>query len=198
MVTPELKWPTTNLTPSPTNLLATETPCFGSDDVVALLERDLLAEDAAGLVDVVDGLLGAVAPAARRTRRSAPVIGPATPILIWALAAPENARAATSATPDNQCFDIHLLLWVVGALGPPLRTPAERNSTLAADTISFSRASHLKKRQAQAAASTGAFSRCPSDASSSPRVRRPTNIASPSGSRAWTDSRKRRPPIIQT
>ena len=31
MVTPELKWPTTNLTPSPTNLLATETPCLGSD-----------------------------------------------------------------------------------------------------------------------------------------------------------------------
>ena len=31
MVTPELKWPTTNLTPSPTNLLATDTPCFGSD-----------------------------------------------------------------------------------------------------------------------------------------------------------------------
>ena len=31
MVTPELKWPTTNLTPSPTNLLATETPCLGSE-----------------------------------------------------------------------------------------------------------------------------------------------------------------------
>ena len=31
MVTPELKWPTTNFTPSPANLLATETPCFGSD-----------------------------------------------------------------------------------------------------------------------------------------------------------------------
>src|SRR5262249_7876797 len=30
IVTPELKWPTTNLTPSPTNLLATETPSFGS------------------------------------------------------------------------------------------------------------------------------------------------------------------------
>ncbi len=31
MVTPELKWPSTNLTPSPTNLLATDTPCFGSE-----------------------------------------------------------------------------------------------------------------------------------------------------------------------
>ena len=31
MVTPELKCPTTNFTPSDRNLLATETPCFGSD-----------------------------------------------------------------------------------------------------------------------------------------------------------------------
>ena len=31
MVTPELKAPTTNFTPSAENLLATETPCFGSD-----------------------------------------------------------------------------------------------------------------------------------------------------------------------
>ena len=30
MVTPELKWPTTNFTPSPANLFATETPSFGS------------------------------------------------------------------------------------------------------------------------------------------------------------------------
>ena len=60
MVTPELKWPTTNLTPSPTNLLATETPCLGSDDVVAEHELDLLAVDAARGVDVLDGLLGAV------------------------------------------------------------------------------------------------------------------------------------------
>ena len=33
---------------------------LGIGDVVALLERDLLAEDAAGLVDVVDRLLRAV------------------------------------------------------------------------------------------------------------------------------------------
>ena len=31
MVTPELKWPMTNLTPSPTILLATDTPCLGSE-----------------------------------------------------------------------------------------------------------------------------------------------------------------------
>ena len=43
---------------------------LGIGDVVADLERDLLAEDAAGGVDVVDGLLGAVLAAARRRRRS--------------------------------------------------------------------------------------------------------------------------------
>ena len=60
MVTPELKWPTTNLTPSPTNLLATDTPCLGSDTSSPNDELDLLAVDAAGGVDVLDGLLGAV------------------------------------------------------------------------------------------------------------------------------------------
>ncbi len=60
MVTPELKWPTTNFTPSPTNLLATETPCLGSDTSSPTDSVDLLAEDAAGGVDVLDGLLGAV------------------------------------------------------------------------------------------------------------------------------------------
>ena len=43
---------------------------LGIGHVVALLEGDLLAEDAAGLVDVVNGLLRAVARAARRRRRS--------------------------------------------------------------------------------------------------------------------------------
>ena len=60
MVTPELKWPTTNFTPSPTNLLATETPCCGSETSSPTEHLDLLAEDAAGGVDVLDSLLGAV------------------------------------------------------------------------------------------------------------------------------------------
>ena len=47
MVTPELKWPMTNFTPSPTNLLATETPSLGIAAVVADEQLDLLAEDAA-------------------------------------------------------------------------------------------------------------------------------------------------------
>ena len=60
MVTPELKWPMTNLTPSPTNLLATETPCLGSETSSPYETVDLLAEDAAGGVDVLDRLFGAV------------------------------------------------------------------------------------------------------------------------------------------
>ena len=59
-MTPELKWPTTNLTPSPTNLLATDTPCLGSDTSSPTDHGDLLAEDAALGVDVLDGLLDAV------------------------------------------------------------------------------------------------------------------------------------------
>ena len=60
MVTPELKWPTTNLTPSPANLLATETPCLGSETSSPNSNRDLLAENAAGRVDVGDRLFDAV------------------------------------------------------------------------------------------------------------------------------------------
>ena len=60
MVTPELKWPMTNLTPSPANLLATETPCFGSETSSPNSSGDLLAEDAAGGVDVGDRLFDAV------------------------------------------------------------------------------------------------------------------------------------------
>ena len=60
MVTPELKWPMTNLTPSPTILLATDTPCLGSEAIVTEHQLDLLAVDAARGVDVGRGLLGAV------------------------------------------------------------------------------------------------------------------------------------------
>src|SRR5580698_2529660 len=108
MVTPELKCPTTNLTPSPTNLFATETPCLGSDtsspcsSVICWprMPPALLMSSTACVVPCTSW-----APKAA----FGPVTGPATPILIWALAAPENARAATSATPDNQCLVIQLL-----------------------------------------------------------------------------------------
>ena len=76
--------------------------------VVALLEGDLLAEDAAGLVDVVDRLLRPMVSCAPNAAFG-PVIGPATPILIWALAAPAAARAAANTAPDNQNFFMQLL-----------------------------------------------------------------------------------------
>ena len=60
MVTPELKWPTTKLTPSPTNLLATETPCLGSETSSPCSTVDLLAENAAGLVEVLGRLADAL------------------------------------------------------------------------------------------------------------------------------------------
>src|SRR5271165_6728889 len=105
IVTPELKCPTTNLTPSPTNLFATETPCFGSDTsspcssstFCPRMPPALLMSSTACCVPLVSW-----APKAAL----GPVIGPATPILICALAAPENASAAASATPDNQYFVI--------------------------------------------------------------------------------------------
>ena len=59
-MTPELKWPTTKWTPSPRKLLATETPWRGSAASSPTVKLDLLAVDAAGGVDVGDGLLGAV------------------------------------------------------------------------------------------------------------------------------------------
>src|SRR5271165_5119045 len=108
IVTPELKCPTTNLTPSPTNLLATETPCFGSDTSspcsrVSCWPRmppALLMSSTACCVPLVSW-----APKAA----FGPVIGPATPNLIWALATPDAARAAANTAPDNQYFFMQLL-----------------------------------------------------------------------------------------
>ena len=62
IVTPELKCcvPTTNLTPSPTNLLATDTPCFGSDTSSPCSRSSFCPRMLLGLVDVVDGLLVSV------------------------------------------------------------------------------------------------------------------------------------------
>src|SRR5579872_2257576 len=108
MVTPELKGPTTNLTPSPTNLLATDTPCFGSDTSSPCssvifwpkMPPALLMSSTACVVPCTS-----CAPNAA----FGPVIGPVTAILMSARAAPENARAAASATPDNQCLVIQLL-----------------------------------------------------------------------------------------
>ena len=56
-----MKWPTTNLTPSPTNLLATDTPCFGSETSSPGSTSIFCPENAAGLVDVFGRLLDALA-----------------------------------------------------------------------------------------------------------------------------------------
>ena len=60
MVTPELKWPMTNLTPSPTQLVGHRHALLGIGHVVAEHQLDLLAVDAALGVDIGGGLLGTV------------------------------------------------------------------------------------------------------------------------------------------
>jgi hypothetical protein len=88
-------------------------------DVVADRELQLLPEDAASGVDVLDGLLGPFFNCAPKAAFG-PVIGPATPTLICALAAPANARPKPSATADNSILFMRSLLWIPGveALAP--------------------------------------------------------------------------------
>ena len=65
---------------------------LGIGDVVAVVDRDLLAENAAGLVDVGGGLIDAVLHL-RAGGGVGPVIGPATPNLTCAAAEPASASA---------------------------------------------------------------------------------------------------------
>ena len=60
MVTPELKWPIDEFDAVADELVGDRDALLGIGHVVADDERDLLAEDAAGGVDVLDRLLGAV------------------------------------------------------------------------------------------------------------------------------------------
>src|SRR5579863_7603989 len=99
MVTPELKWPITNLTPSPTKLLATETPCFGSEtsspkSTLIFLPRmppaALMSSAACWVPFFICAPVAAFGP----------VIGPPTPNLTWADAEPANAHAKPSARPS--------------------------------------------------------------------------------------------------
>src|SRR5271155_1928522 len=120
MVTPELKWPTTNLTPSPTNLLATETPCLGSEtsspcSTSICLPRmpPLALKSAAACATPVVSC----AP----NEALGPVIGPATPILTCASAAPAKANPAASTRPVNQYFFILHSLSFGGADSAPRR-----------------------------------------------------------------------------
>ncbi len=60
MVTPELKWPMTNFTPSAGELVGDRHAFLRIAAVVADAELDFLAEDAARRVDVIDRLLDAL------------------------------------------------------------------------------------------------------------------------------------------
>ncbi len=66
-------------TPSPTNLFGDGDALLRIGHVVAERRGDLLAVDAAGRVDVLDRLIGAVLQLAPKAAFG-PVIGPATPI----------------------------------------------------------------------------------------------------------------------
>src|SRR5215468_3431033 len=105
MVTPELKWPITNLTPSPTNLLATDTPCLGSDtsspntsSIFCPLIPPLALMSAAACS----------APFLSWAPKAAlgPVSGPATPTLSCADAPPAQATLMTMASAGQNTFFI--------------------------------------------------------------------------------------------
>ena len=101
MVTPELKWPTTNFTPSPTNLLATETPCFGSDTSSpsdSVIFWPMMPPAALMSSTACSAPFFSCAPKAA----FGPVIGPATPILICAWAAPAKATASAERQAERQ------------------------------------------------------------------------------------------------
>ena len=115
MVTPELKWPTTNLTPSAANLSATDTPSFGIGAVVADAEHDLLAQDAAGFALMSSTACSTPCLSWAPNAALPPVIGPPTPILTSACAPPASAtpsakpRAAANTGPDVNCEMLNLM-----------------------------------------------------------------------------------------
>src|SRR5690606_17781084 len=101
--TPELKWPTTNLTPSATNLLATEMPCFGSETSSPTLSEicsPLTPPAALMSLTAISAPFWSCAPKAA----FGPVIGPPTPTRRSAQALPLNASNDVSATADKNDF----------------------------------------------------------------------------------------------
>ena len=76
MVTPELKWPIDELDAVADEFVGDRHALLGIGDVVALFERNLLAEDAAGLVDVLDRLRACRCTSCAPKAAFGPVIGP--------------------------------------------------------------------------------------------------------------------------
>src|SRR5712691_2795943 len=99
MVTPELKWPMTNFTPSPTNLLATDTPSLGSarsSPIKTWIFCPRMPPAALMSATACSVPFLSCAPKAALP----PVIGPATPSLIWAEAGFAKARPRPNAKPS--------------------------------------------------------------------------------------------------
>ena len=107
MVTPELKAPTTNLTPSAANLLATETPCFGSETSSpnSTLSFWPFMPPAALMSSTA-----CCAPFFNCAPNAAfgPVIGPCTPNLTCAEAVPARATAKPNARLNVVIFLIRI------------------------------------------------------------------------------------------
>ena len=105
MVTPELKWPMTNLTPSPRILLATDTPCLGSDASspnTSSIFWPLMPPLALMSAAACSAPFLSCAPNAA----FGPVIGPATPTLICADAPLAQATLAAMASAGQNTFFI--------------------------------------------------------------------------------------------
>ncbi len=126
MVTPELKWPMMNLTPSPNILLATDTPCLGSEasspndsSICWPLMPPLALMSAAAC----SAPFFSWAPNAAL----GPVSGPATPTLICAEAplAPTTTAAAMASAGQNTFF-IRGLPSLVQRTPERARTPISR------------------------------------------------------------------------
>src|SRR5665213_192741 len=98
MVTPELKWPSTYLTSTPANLLATETPCFGSEASSPNSKASFWPRTPPL---ALMSSTACWAPFCNCSPKAAfgPVSGPATPIRMSALATPANARPSDRAMP---------------------------------------------------------------------------------------------------
>src|SRR6476469_2306757 len=123
MVTPELKAPTTNFTPSATNLLATDTPCLGSD-TSSPKEIEILLPRMPPLA--LRSATACSAPFLSWAPNAAfgPVIGPSTPSLTWAAAVPAVANAKAKANPSVWILFIRVPLFLKPKLATMLRQGA--------------------------------------------------------------------------
>src|SRR5882757_8126466 len=115
MVTPELKWPITNLTPLPANLLAIETPCLGSD-TSSPLSRAIFWPRIPPLALMSATACSVPFLICAPKEAFGPVIGPPTPNLTWAAASPAAPHAQRQAERGE---GLHACLPSVSAIRLP-------------------------------------------------------------------------------